>query len=539
MNKRQNIISELDLISAASNFLMVLIRLVSINLNSSLENLATRDYRELLNQNEIAFLFGLWLKNRHQKTKEIVEISQMCDKVHQLMNDLHFAIYESVPKLSQNTTYEELMINSAQLQETIFYSGTGAYDYQFMDYLRHKYKYDLEWIKKNKDVDLSDFIVFYSSLRSILKIKLNYKDIPKDSIEIYSIDKNCYIFKKNPEFLKIINLFSIKDDEVLNSDLNDIGDLNEFALRPIIDTANKYIFPFPYLIAETMFQSPFYWMKGDNTYKDIAAKNRGTVAEEIVKTELLKIFPCEHVYNNVFVNINKTTRLTDIDVCIFFEGILVMFQVKSKMLTQLSKKGDLSQIKMDFTKAVEESFKQAIKVYDRILYGTCKLVDEKRKELINVQSIKEIYSICIVLDNYPPLLVHSRVFYHDKESVPIAMSIFDFQVLVKYLTTPLKFIDYIKKRTTHSKTIVTDTELSYLKFFLDYEFKIPENSDLLMLDGDFGQYFDKHFYMQLLDKYESQFPNFVNDIGRNDGCFCGSGKKFKHCCKNQLVKTGS
>jgi hypothetical protein len=271
-------------------------------------------------------------------------------------------------------------------------------------------------------------------------------------------------------------------------------------------------------------------MLDDIEYKSIASKNRGKCAEEIVTKEIEKVFQSNQVYNNVFVKANKATRLTDIDVCVLYEETLIIFQVKSKKLTQLSKKGNLEQIKLDFSQAVEDSFNQINKIYDPILHNKCKLVDEHGNEVLKPEMIKEIYSICIVLDNYPPLLIHSRVFYQDKDTTPIAMTIFDFQILIKYLPTPKLFLEYIQKRTINSKRIYTDTELSYLKYFMTHGFKMPEDADLLMLDGDFGQYFDKHYYMQLLKTYESRFPYFIKDIGRNDGCFCGSGKKFKQCC---------
>lgn len=530
MKNREQILAEINTLSASKGFFNVLIRLTAINLNSFVDTLATRDWRKLLNQNEIAFLFGFWLKNRNANFGGILDIPQTANYVHELMDELHLSFMKKLPEPSENVSYKEIFITSSSLQETIFYSGTGAYDYQYMDYLESKYSYDKEWLKSKKDVDIQTCIDFFTFLKSVVNYKLNFKGLPADSIEIYSIDKNCCLFKKYPAFLKVIDLFSIKDNDVLNTEFNDIGDLNVFLLKPIIDSGNKFIFPFPYLVAESIFESPFYWMLDDTGYKSKALKNRGTCAEEIVKKELWKVFPPERVYNNVFVMANKATRLTDIDICVFYEETLIIFQVKSKKLTQLSKKGNLEQIKLDFSQAVEDSFNQINKIYDPIIKNKCNLVDEQGKEVLKAESIKEIYSICIVLDNYPPLLIHSRIFYQDKDATPIAMTIFDFQILLKYLHTPALFLEYIQKRTVNSKTIYTDTELSYLKYFMTHGFEMPEDSDLLMLDGDFGQYFDKHYYMQLLSRYSRRFPDLIGNIGRNEGCFCGSGIKFKKCC---------
>lgn len=532
LQTREDILSELNVLSSFDIFFNVLIKLVATNLNSYVDELGTRDFRALLNQNELAFLFGLWLKNRHRKINATIGVDGLAIKVHKLMDDLHHTFIKRPSKPFEQTSYSELFITSLNLQETIFYAGTGAYDYQFLDFLKAKYKYDKDWIKTKTQVELKYFIEFYVCLKSIVNYKLNFKGLSRTSLEIYSIDKNCYLFKKFPEFLKILDTFSIKDDEVLNIEFNDIGDLNAFALKPILDTNNKFIFPFPYLVAEAFYESPFYWMLQDTSYKTTALSNRGKCAEEIVTQELLKIFPKEAVFNNVFVTLNKTKRLTDIDVCVFYEETLLIFQVKSKKLTQLSKKGNLDQIKLDFSQAVEDSFNQAQKVYEPIKTNKCRLVNEQGNEVIRTDTIKNIYSICVVLDNYTTVLIHSRIFYNEREEVPIAMTIFDLQVLIKYLRLPQVFINYVDRRTKTAKTIVTDTELSYLKYFMTHGLQMPKDSDMLMLESDFAQFFDKDYYMQLIKQYESKFPSFIKDIGRNDGCFCGSGKKFKNCCNN-------
>lgn len=527
---RSDIISDLNRISSKKGFLNVLIRLVAINLNSFVDELATRDNRQILNQNEINYLFGLWLKNRDSDEEELTNIIECANTTHKLMDDLHLTFIKGIDDSSLLPTYEEMFINSASLQETIFYAGTGAYDYQYLDFIKSKYQLDVGWLREKMGVELDDFINFYIYLKAVTNYKLNFKGYAIDSIDVYSLNKKCYIFKKYPNFLKIANLFSLKESDSVNSNFNNVGDFNEFNIKPIIDTGDKFIFPSPYTLAEALYESPFYWMNEDSNYRSKAATNRGICAEHIVRDLLLRIFPLKYVHSNVYVTLNRSTRLTDLDVCLLYNESLIIFQVKSKKLTQLSKNGDLEQIKNDFSKAVEDSFNQVNKIYEPIITNKCKLVDEKGKEVLQTESIRHIYSVCIVLDNYPSLLSHSRIFYHEKIATPIAMTIFDFQVLVEYLKTPSTFLEYIIKRTTFTKTIITDTELSYLKFFLTHKFELPKDSDILMLDSDFGQFFDNHYYMRLVRKYESKFQGLIKSISKNDYCYCGSGKQFKRCC---------
>ena len=58
MRDERKIIAQLNKISSQSNFLKVLLYLVGENLNCSTDELTTRDFRALLNENEITFLFG-------------------------------------------------------------------------------------------------------------------------------------------------------------------------------------------------------------------------------------------------------------------------------------------------------------------------------------------------------------------------------------------------------------------------------------------------------------------------------------------------
>lgn len=67
MRDENIILDELNEFSSHSDFLTVLLYLVGENLNCSTDQLATRNFRALLNENEINFLFGIWLKNRHKK----------------------------------------------------------------------------------------------------------------------------------------------------------------------------------------------------------------------------------------------------------------------------------------------------------------------------------------------------------------------------------------------------------------------------------------------------------------------------------------
>ncbi len=69
MSRRREILLELNRLSSEKKFLEVLLLLCNKNLNSRSDELASRDLKSFLNENEISFLFVFWLKNKHFKAE--------------------------------------------------------------------------------------------------------------------------------------------------------------------------------------------------------------------------------------------------------------------------------------------------------------------------------------------------------------------------------------------------------------------------------------------------------------------------------------
>lgn len=285
-----------------------------------------------------------------------------------------------------------------------------------------------------------------------------------------------------------------------------------------------------YSLAEALYDGPFYWMNDDKNYKNTALKNRGDSAENIVNSMLSKM-NIGTIYREIEIKANRTKTITDIDVCVVKGEKMLLFQIKSKRLTQLSKRGNIQQFKIDFKAAVTDAFEQSKLAEESVISKKFKFVTKHNQKEVDFSEINEVYSICIVLDSYPAITAHTRLFFSANSRVPIAMSIFDLEVIITYLKSFDELFDYFKKRTQLSSYIAATGELSVLSHYLKNSLYKLKNSDMLYLDADFGQYFDHHYYVPLMKSFEQRLPNFVKGITSNDYCFCGSGVKFKRCCK--------
>jgi hypothetical protein len=451
LKTKTEILNKINRLSGIDTFLDALLILSSKNLNSYVDELNTRDNRSLLNINELSLLFGFWLKNRNKNSSATFSIDELCNMLHNLMDELHQTFLPNFANF-QNLSYEEVMLTGDNLQETIFYSGTGAYDYQYVKYVAKEYELDKDWLIENKGLDISIILPLYSFFKGNVNYKANFTNLSKDPAGLYKYSKDSFIFNKYPEFKKILSAFSIKENEILNQEFANIGDLNELNIRPILEYETHYLIPIPFILSQALNKSPYYWLTNDNEYKSKANENRGKCAESIVFNLLKNKFgAC--VLKNVLVKPNKTKTITDLDVCILNEGTLIIFQIKSKKLTQLAKQGDVKQIKIDFKNAVTDAYEQALKAIKPILDNTCNLYDQENKVIADTTAITEIFTVCILLDDYPPLTSHTIIFNEKKEITPIAISIFDLEVCLEYLPKLESFIDYIKKELKIQNTI--------------------------------------------------------------------------------------
>lgn len=531
MKNENDILKEINDLSSQSDFLKVLMFLVNENLNCSFDQLGKRNYRELLNENEITFLFGLWLKNRHKKLTDKTDFKIKAQRVHELMNDYHLSFLKYFPKPKEFEDYLFSFRKSPpSIRETVFYGPSGAYDYQFIKYLDYKYSRDKEWLLDKKDFSLEDAKKLYVSIKSIINYNLNTKDYEDNIIKHFTFNFNSYIFKKNPYFIKILDTLSIMEDEIINQAFNKIGDLNHFKIRPVIKTNDSYIIPLPYTLSEALYDSPFYWMIDDKKYINKAQKNRGDIAEEIVGKILSSKINSKYIHSEVEVKKVKGKTITDIDICVVQDKKMLIFQVKSKRLSQLSKNGDISTFEKDFEKAVTNAHRQAVLPYDLILNNKCYFQYKGSNKKLELNKVNEIYSACIVLDSYPAITAHTRLFFDKEKVTPIAMSIFDLEIVMKYSKDFDAVFNYFKKRTQNSKYFIADSELSFFGGYLETGLLRDPAANFVVFDSAYGQKFDSTYYPPLMASYEKGFHKTITDIGRNDFCFCGSGVKFKKCC---------
>lgn len=523
-------LDELDNFSKLSNYLDALFLLLERNNKYTFSELSNIDTHNKLIQSELTYLFGLWLKNKDSDDDKIVHsTSDLARIIHQTLDNLHLALLGASNNVDKSDIIKAYRESPEMVKETIFYSGTGVYDTQLIDHLIDKYKYDETWIKSKYGFNLNDMIDFFTCLRIGIDVRMN---LPKQNGHGYPnyLNISNHYFNKNPKLLKVAEAFSVPMKSKQNGTFRDIGDANEFKINPIWKEDSNLIVPLQFALAESIYDSPYYWMLKDETYRDKALNNRGNVAEELTFTHLGKVFSTDELFIGLEVELSKGKRLTDLDVCVIRESTMIIFQVKSKRLTQLTREGDIKTFQKDFQKAVGQAHHQANVAIPNILNNTCKVFDRERK-LIDISGIKDIVTACVVLDPYPAISLHTMMHFIGQKVRPIAMSVFDLEVIVSYLNTPEKLTKYLTERGKFGNRYHADTELTYLGFYLNKGgFEERKDNEWALIDTSYAKRFDRDFFEKSYRKYEIRFRLLIGKVGRNDKCICMSGKKYKNCC---------
>ncbi len=539
---QKEVIGKIEAITSHYDFIHVLAAIILNDFCSPINKLDKKNYWEQLNYGELAFLIGLWVK-KCKKTDFEFDINATSKQIHELMEQLHTAVLEEMPKLpdiDQDPT--NFLVSGARFKEAFFYSSTGAYDYQYIDKAIEKYRYDEKWIKDNKRFSIDSFKTFFVHVRKTMQKKLDIKvrsgfKKREDLLDVVCLTSD-ELYNGNTEFKQIALQFTIELEKNAIANLNEIGDYNEYQTKPLIKLdENNYFIGVPFFLAEAIYESPFYWMAEDSAYTTQRLENRGLAAENMVYSMLSKVFGTSNTLAGVKIKKNSTNTITDIDVLCLHNDISIIVQVKSKKLTALSKQGSISQILIDFDKAVKSAFLQGLKCRDCISSHEDYIFEEKGIKVNNkLLRIKKTYVICIVLDAYPAIshLTHSLLYESETESA-LSLTVFDLDAICHFLKTPKRLSDYLIKRIDNCRSYHSENESCYLGFYLKNDLKKLDDNSKMMIDSDYGSMIDQLYYPQILknnqpDKFQVGKSHTSQDkISRNDPCPCRSGLKYKRC----------
>ena len=525
---KEEVIKELERLSQEPGFLYSLSFILLKDLFYSAEQAADINWHERVSFQEVAFITGLMIKAEvNPNALPLPEESEnQIKKVYELLQELHttymHSFFTSLPvekgeAVRQKTSKEqdeevrEFMGNGERVIEPIFYGGSGAYDFQYLEFAPKKYEKDTEWIVGNRGFSMETAAKLATTIRDnqVKKFnetgkkfrtaekgkRLSFAELSKNTLEIFIFSPSEIKGFSEEEIENFLESFALVPNQV-NQKFNDTGDYNALDSHPIVKISEDcYFLPVHFLLTQSMYESPFYWMHADKQYRQTAAKNRGESTEEMVFEMLSRIFPKGSVFKNAEICGTKGKRVTDIDVLAVSGNKAVIIQAKSKKLTELSKKGDTESLKKDFEEAVQSAYEQGLVCRKAIVDKSNKLVDSAGNVIVLDESIDDAYIICLSSDHYPAVTPQLN-YYLKKDSsdpYPLAFSIFDLELLVFYLNNPFEFLYYLRQRVALSEKIFAASEISLLAFLIKVGLKSVEENGLIGVYEQMAQLIDANF----------------------------------------------
>lgn len=556
------IVKEIKKLVQSKGYIYALSILLFEDFNVDVRELHTRNHHDILNFNEASLLLGFLIQNKIDLSipESVDVLLELKQRTRDLLEELHGAIANPIKRVTQDFLTGKIKQEEAELKgkeifgsgdaiiEPIFYSGTGVYDFQYLEFLERKYKYDKKWLVENRNFDFLETKKIFFEIKEILQIKSqkipllsdeNFikmiedrgdKDRPDNWMEhIQRLKFSCQYFnlispqridepeywnsfyeavldlvtfsksdfKDEPNIEAFLNNFSVTPQEKENSQFQNIGNYNKINSHPIVKVGqDRYFLPIPFLLAQAIYSSPFYWMFDDKNYRSTAGTNRGNVGEEITYDFLLSVFGDSRIFRGVKICSKKGENKTDIDVMCVLGSKVLCVQVKSQLLTLKSRQGDDDQLKKDFNLAVQDGYKQCIISRQEILEKKARFIDVNNKEIILSEEIDEVYLMCVSMENYPALFHQSKTLLKKQEDdpYPIILTSFDLDILSKYLSDPYDFLYYVRQRISLMDCIIAEEEMAALGYHLITKLHQPPQDQYIWIAPDFAKLIDRNYY---------------------------------------------
>ena len=513
LSAESQVLAELQTLASSPGFVYTLAHTAATDTFVKQEDSSPHDR---LNVRELTLVAGLMaiqpfdaigIPDEEDLAGQIAHLYTLLQKVHeavaQAMKDRTLTLVAT--KLSVNATESNVPLGStsgSEMVEPFFYVGTGAYDFQYLDLAEEKYRHDSAWLESNVGLSLGLMVSAARKLQELRESRFpsflqaqTHEERYNSALATFSFTRNDMSLLSDSEFEAFIDKFTVTPGEVKHI-IDGVGSVNELEYKPIMRLAeDNFFMPVGFMLAKSIYESPFYWMTADNDYKDQANVHRGRATEELADRLLTPIFDDNVLRNVTVAKVDSKQPINEIDVLAFKGNRAVVIQAKSKRLTALSRQGDDESIKRDFAQAVQEAYEQGL-VSRRLLLGGDHILSDRDGNQFNLpNSLEEVYLVCLTLDHFPALPHTTERFLEktDGDPSPAAMSLLELDIIATYLTEPLDFLHYMYQRSRWSGRIYGSCEVSFLGWYLNRGLALPQEVQGVLLTESMAGLIDEDF----------------------------------------------
>ncbi|MCK4377088.1 MAG: hypothetical protein KAV97_02585, partial [Actinomycetia bacterium] len=185
MRKTEIVIKDLKSLISSKGYIYALCMIIFEDFHINPEKIQELNLIKRLSHKEVSLLLGFLIQNQINFTPPDLwqDLIQMKQNTYELMEELHQSfmipftekLQKSLKKEHEKKDFrkeqKEFFGKGDMLTEPIFYSGTGAYDFQYLDFLERKYKYDKKWLSEKKNFDIEQTKNIAIQIENILQEK--------------------------------------------------------------------------------------------------------------------------------------------------------------------------------------------------------------------------------------------------------------------------------------------------------------------------------------------------------------------------------
>lgn len=460
---------------------------------------------ERLSRTEISTLIGLTLKSPidwalpppHAQQRYVEDSDRLLGELHHALS----AAFSLEDVIAGRERGEEVnpFDSGAVLREPIFYGAESAYNFQYLDLAAQRYAADAAWLENNVGFTIEQACAVAEAIDRVnaerferLRDELiglhpdQWTMLPAFSVTQAEIAPYAGL---NPELVeRILLAFSVPEGE-LNERFVGLQDFNVVAAKPLLRRpTGDFVCLQNYALAESIYESPFFWMLPDKAYQPTRDKHRGEFTENFVAERLAAVFGADRVLTNIDIWQGKT-KVGEIDVLVLWADRAIIVQAKSKRLTIEARKGNDQIIRDDFKKSVQDAYDQGLDCAQFLGVPGYRFARVDGADVELPEEVTEIFMFCVVSDHYPALSFQTRQFLKTRE-VPrvraaLVTDVFLIDVLTELLATPLYFLSFISRRARYAEQLLAAQELTILGYHLKKNLWFEEKLAIVQIAEDF------------------------------------------------------
>jgi hypothetical protein len=333
---KKEILSQLENIVKEPGYFYSLALMVRHDLCIDVQKILEIDWHSRISFREFSFLFGLLVK--HPISRDIPsleDVQRQIDMTYKLLHHLHVChmnfVKDMMPGLlagkeqkcetENEKDFKKLIGSGEWMTEPIFYGGSGAYGFQFLDLAAERYKFDTHWLVEKKQISVEDMAALAHELKGLQEKKAKEIPVPATKEDACRAAVSVLSFRED-ELVSVcvearksfLEHFSLIPGSV-NQGLFFPGDYNVVESHPLVAIGpDEYFLPVWFNLAQSIYESPFYWMLNDSHYREVSLKHRGEATEDICYEMLVAVCGPDNVFKDVKVSQNKREALSDVDV---------------------------------------------------------------------------------------------------------------------------------------------------------------------------------------------------------------------------------